>query len=144
MPSVGFEHAIPAIKRTQSYTSDRGATAIRVISRQRRGNAKYWKYRILKFQILIDNFWYHHHRRHHHHHHHHHHASLLLRLLFRLFHGIRILDCPAVEFILRQFLFQQIWTFFYCCIFTGYLHKIVTLARFGIGSLMMVQMDRNM
>jgi hypothetical protein len=29
-------------------------------------------------------------------------------------------------------------------IFTEYLHKIVTLARFGIGSLMMVQMDRNM
>ena len=28
--------------------------------------------------------------------------------------------------------------------FTKYLHKIVTLARFIIGSLMMVQMDRNM
>jgi hypothetical protein len=28
--------------------------------------------------------------------------------------------------------------------FTEYLHKIVTLARFGLGSLMMVQMDRNM
>jgi len=26
---------------------------------------------------------------------------------------------------------------------TSLLHKIVTLARFGIGSLMMVQMDRN-
>ena len=29
-------------------------------------------------------------------------------------------------------------------IFTDYFHKIVTLARFGIGSLMMVQVDRNM
>jgi len=29
-------------------------------------------------------------------------------------------------------------------IFTDYFHKIITLARFGIGSLMMVQMDRNM
>ena len=28
--------------------------------------------------------------------------------------------------------------------FTDYLHKNVTLARFGIGSLMMVQVDRNM
>jgi len=28
--------------------------------------------------------------------------------------------------------------------FTEYLHKTVTLAMFGIGSLMMVQMDRNM
>ena len=28
--------------------------------------------------------------------------------------------------------------------FTDYIHKIVTLARFGIGSLMMVQVDRNM
>ena len=29
-------------------------------------------------------------------------------------------------------------------IFTDYLQKIVTLARFGIGSLMMVHVDRNM
>ena len=29
-------------------------------------------------------------------------------------------------------------------IFTDYFHKIVTLARFGIGSLMMTQVDRNM
>ena len=29
-------------------------------------------------------------------------------------------------------------------IFTEYLHKFVTLARFGIDTLMMVQMDRNM
>jgi hypothetical protein len=29
-------------------------------------------------------------------------------------------------------------------IFTDYFHKIVTLARSGIGSLMMVQVDRNM
>ena len=29
-------------------------------------------------------------------------------------------------------------------IFTDYFHKIVTLARFGIGSLVMVQVDRNM
>jgi hypothetical protein len=58
----------------------------------------------LKFQILMDNFWYYHHRRRRRrrHHHHHHHASLLLILLFHFFHGIRILDCPAVEFILRQ------------------------------------------
>jgi hypothetical protein len=28
-------------------------------------------------------------------------------------------------------------------IFTDYFHKIVTLARFGISSLMMVQVDRN-
>ena len=28
--------------------------------------------------------------------------------------------------------------------FTDYFHKTVTLARFGIGSLMIVQVDRNM
>jgi len=89
MPTVGFEPAIPAIKRTQSYAVDRAATAVSPILRQRRSNAKYCQYRILKFQILMANFLYHHH-------------SSILILLFHFFHGVTILDCPAVEFILRQ------------------------------------------
>ena len=36
------------------------------------------------------------------------------------------------------------WTLLKLRIFIDYLHKIVTLARFGIGSLMMVQVDQNM
>jgi len=92
MPSVGFEPAIPAIKRAQSYTLDRAATASSLIFRQWRSNAKYCQYRISKFEILLDIFWYHHH----------HHAALLLILPFHFFRGIRILDCPSVEFILRQ------------------------------------------
>jgi hypothetical protein len=53
------------------------------------------------------------------------------------------------------YMFRPIWTIIrepmlnlvkvtILCIFTEYLHKIVTLARLSIGSLMMVQMDRNM
>jgi hypothetical protein len=98
---VGFEPAIPAIKRTQSYALGRAPTAISLILRPRRSDAKYCQCRILKFQILMDNFWYRRHPRRRRHHHHHN-ASLLLILLFHSFHGIRILDCPAVAFILRQ------------------------------------------
>jgi hypothetical protein len=126
MPSVGFEPAIPAIKRTQSYALLRAATAISFSLKQWRSNAKYSQDKSLKFQILMDNFWYHHH-------HHHHHASLLL-FLFHFFHGIRILDSPAVEFILRQFLFQQIWAYLIGeCIIAVYLGSKVQGKRKNAG-----------
>ena len=66
-------------------------------------------------------------------------CRMFSNVLVKMFQAVVCIVCRAVCDIFYHKIAKHLTT-----IFTDYLHKIVTLTRLGIGSLMMVQMDRNM